>query len=284
MPRCISGLEEPTTEPTTEPEPTDPDEPCDPEQDPDCEVVDPCNADADLGFSDMCGLNTGGNTRGGGGGYRCPANLVYWSRRGEGCMSCEQFVNCENPKCHENEENYLKKHCVTNGCACRKGEILLMAKKNGQYNWGGDPFQPTQRCVKKDYCECPSGQKFNPGCARQKDCAPSCDKPNNSCDGVCVEGCECPNGMLFDDNGMKCVHSHQCIKPKPPPQCPSTQQYFDGRGGNCQPCTGTCDNRSPICTADCRAGCGCPKDMYGRDMLLDKNGMCVQPNQCPTFK
>ena len=43
------------------------------------------------------------------------------------------------------------------------------------------------------------------------------------------------------------------------------------------PCTGTCEEPNPVCTKDCRSGCGCPDG----DVVNDEGTECINPRTCP---
>ena len=60
--------------------------------------------------------------------------------------------------------------------------------------------------------------------------------------------------------------------------CPiQGQRYFNASKGECVPCTGTCEDTSPICTRECRSGCGCPTGT----VLDEENNRCIHPRTCP---
>ena len=51
----------------------------------------------------------------------------------------------------------------------------------------------------------------------RKECAspPSCHRTCNStgpipCPRICINGCECPDGQVINENGTKCVTPNEC--------------------------------------------------------------------------
>lgn len=59
---------------------------------------------------------------------------------------------------------------------------------------------------------CPGGQ-IRKECAQPSNCTMTCSNINKSldCGGVCiVNGCECPNGTVLDEENMDCVLPSTC--------------------------------------------------------------------------
>ena len=128
---------------------------------------------------------------------------------------------------------------------------------------------------------------------------------------MCRSGCGCPVGTVLDEEANACVNlihcpkgeSHDChmtvtLPPCVPPtpgqvsnspspslshifaECPvEGQEYYDGVN-TCVPCTGTCTNRNPVCTLECRSGCGCPVGT----VLDEQANACVNETDCPRGK
>ena len=59
--------------------------------------------------------------------------------------------------------------------------------------------------------------------------------------------------------------------------CPSEGQRFYDGVHNCLPCEATCANPNPVCTKECRSGCGCTKST----ILDEEANACVKPRDCP---
>ena len=70
------------------------------------------------------------------------------------------------------------------------------------------------------------------------------------------------------------VGSEMCIRDRFGPV--EGQEYYDGVN-TCVPCTGTCANRNPVCTLECRSGCGCPVGT----VLDEQSNACVNETDCP---
>ena len=54
--------------------------------------------------------------------------------------------------------------------------------------------------------------------------------------------------------------------------CPIKGQVFQ----QCRVCPATCGNPNPICTLECRPGCGCPPGQ----VIDEANNRCVPRDQC----
>ncbi|XP_071510209.1 von Willebrand factor-like [Diadema antillarum] len=120
----------------------------------------------------------------------CPSGMTY-NQCGTACPS-----TCDNPG-----PQICTRQCVA-GCFCAAGTVLEQP--------GG------QRCVPLEECpsgpdRCPPGMTFN-GCG--SGCGPArCGVPLNSrrfCPAVCRPGCYCPEGLVIDWNGDRCVTPAQC--------------------------------------------------------------------------
>ncbi|XP_071478389.1 von Willebrand factor-like [Diadema antillarum] len=105
-------------------------------------------------------------------------------------------------------------------------------------------------------------------------CGPSrCGDPPNSrriCLAVCRPGCYCPEGLVIDRSGDRCVTPAQCDL------CPIGMEYLEC-GSGCGPAS--CDNPpggGRICPAVCVAGCNCLGGLV-KDWSGDR---CVPLEQC----
>ncbi|XP_071498745.1 neurotrypsin-like [Diadema antillarum] len=116
---------------------------------------------------------------------------MTYNQCGTACPS-----TCDNPG-----PQICTRQCVA-GCFCAAGTVLEQP--------GG------QRCVPLEECpsgpdRCPPGMTFN-GCG--SGCGPArCGVPLNSrrfCPAVCRPGCYCPEGLVIDWNGDRCVTPAQC--------------------------------------------------------------------------
>nr|XP_039273324.1 mucin-5AC-like isoform X1 [Styela clava] len=147
-----------------------------------------------------------------------------------------------------------------------------------------------------------------------QECVTSCDMtcnmlgdPNYTCEEVnsCIEGCVCPEGMVFDETKQVCVQIAECScfhggvefaagssrqsfcdscsckngKWECSPiegcteenVCPSGQRWTE-----CTECQRTCDNMQVVCQQTvCHEGCACPVGMA----LYE--GECIQESSCP---
>ena len=101
------------------------------------------------------------------------------------------------------------------------------------------------------------------------------------------ESCECHMNITLPPDGETCRVSVLMTKltwrfstvPLYPlsAECPTEgQEYYDGVN-TCVPCTGTCADREPVCTLECRSGCGCPVDT----VLDEEANACVNVTDCP---
>ena len=168
-------------------------------------------------------------------------------------------------------------NCITKESCCTGGHV-----------WNDCASACTKTCMDKDpvctepcvpRCECPASLPiFNSGeCIVEEKCCPgeqvwtecgsACDKtcndPNPSCTGGCVERCQCPDDKPILHDG-RCIQEANC--------CPGEQVWK-----NCAaPCTRTCDNFTPLeCVLPCEPRCECPKD---KPYL--ENGVCKNIPEC----
>ncbi|KAL5505928.1 hypothetical protein EMCRGX_G007474 [Ephydatia muelleri] len=177
---------------------------------------------------------------------RCPPGMVY----SEECIECGGTITCANPN-----PIICPLVCAT-GCTCAEGTIL---------------DEETGKCV--ETCpllpiRCPNGFVF----ARCLSCGNrplTCDDHELTlCSGICLPGCDCPEGQVLDLTAGKCV-SKECQK------CPFDGQVFK-RCVNCPRNPFTCDSPFHPCTRDCLPGCECP---FGEVLDL-KGGRCVPLEEC----
>ncbi|XP_072174259.1 scavenger receptor cysteine-rich domain-containing protein DMBT1-like [Diadema setosum] len=183
----------------------------------------------------------------------CPSGMTY-NRCGTACPA-----TCDNPG-----PQICTRQCVA-GCFCAAGTVLEQP--------GG------QRCVPLE--ECPSGPDRCPTGMVFKSCGSGCgparcgDPPNSRriCPAVCRPGCYCPEGLVIDRSGDRCVTPAQCDR------CPPGMT-FNGCGSGCGPARcGVPPNSRRFCPAVCRPGCYCPAGL-----VTDWSGnRCVTPAQCGNF-
>ncbi|XP_071498746.1 uncharacterized protein [Diadema antillarum] len=146
------------------------------------------------------------------------------------------------------------------GCYCRSGYV-----------------RHASRCIRRDQCSdrCPNGMVFK-SCG--SGCGPSrCGDPPNSrriCPAVCRPGCYCPEGLVIDRSGDRCVTPAQCDR------CPPGMT-FNGCGSGCGPARcGDPPNSRRFCPAVCRPGCYCPAGNFGIRLV---NGSSAREGRLEIF-
>ncbi|XP_065887926.1 matrilin-2-like isoform X3 [Dysidea avara] len=148
--------------------------------------------------------------------------------------------------------------CDDYGCVCPNGTVL---------------DEDNNECI--DASECPvkcavEGQEFTL-CGTA--CHPTCDAPNpESCTKQCIIGCQCPRGLILDEENNKCVMKKDCA-------CPVKGQIRI----ECAPltiCAATCSNNGVPrpCPRVCDDyGCVCPNGT----VLDEDNNECIDASECP---
>ena len=64
---------------------------------------------------------------------------------------------------------------------------------------------------------CPVQGQVRKSCAAQPECAATCTNRFTliACPAICViDGCECPTGMVIDEDSNKCVRISECPESK----------------------------------------------------------------------
>ncbi|XP_063616228.1 zonadhesin-like [Cydia splendana] len=152
------------------------------------------------------------------------------------------------------------------GCICDYGYVRA---KNGT-------------CVDAKTCPCCGGDpNAQTGCGNP--CGKTCASLNvNKSDIMCpqyceVNGCDCKEGYLLDDDAKppRCVLIKDC--PKPPNKCGKNEEYYCGP--SCPDSEATCSKPNPPTCINkrCEFKCFC-KNGYVRD---DKNGnVCIPADKC----
>ncbi|XP_028162856.1 zonadhesin-like isoform X1 [Ostrinia furnacalis] len=188
------------------------------------------------------------------------------------------------PTCKDNE---VYSDCINGGCSPRNCSQL------------GKP-QPCVKlspdaCIKG--CVCKSGylKADNGTCIPSKQC-PSCGGDPNAesgCGTFCkrcsnyknetlkcpigciLNGCQCKEGFIYDQNIKKCVRPKQCT-----PTCKANEEYSDCVNGGCTRRNCSQLGKPVRCVklkpGACIKGCVC-KSGY----LKAKNGTCIPVKQCP---
>ncbi|XP_026731701.1 zonadhesin-like [Trichoplusia ni] len=186
---------------------------------------------------------------------KCPKPNEVWEENPSACYS----EKCENRDgaC----DDIIKKIIVFPRCVCVEGYYR---------NKDGD-------CVPESECP-PIGCNGDPnamfsGCLTG--CPRTCEDQEDdelcpvSCD---TGGCVCKPGFVLNTNGS-CIKPEQCTGPRGCNGDPNAK-YSDCPS----PCPVSCDNKeqSTTCSGCGPAGCECKPNH-----VLNENGRCVKPNDCP---
>ncbi|XP_033646744.1 von Willebrand factor-like [Asterias rubens] len=191
------------------------------------------------------------------------------------------------------------------------------------------------RCIHSEGAECLAMSAYAQECSRKgiviewrtpelchvpcflgqvyKECGSSCkvsclDLSNTDCKERCIQGCQCPDGEVLDDETEKCVKVADCscqfeghdfshgqkwnsdcndcvclngvanctdkICTSANQDCPMNQEYID-----CVHCERKCENIHLACRRiSCTPGCGCPDGM-----VRIGNDQCMPQSQCPCY-
>lgn len=120
------------------------------------------------------------------------------------------------------------------------------------------------QCVPRDQCAeigCMEGQEWTLG----NECTGVCHSEGMICGDKYWYGCFCARGLVLIDG--KCVDPERCIT-----ECPEDREYQEC--GN--PCNHRCPDAAVHCLKTrCRPGCYC------KEGLVEINGECVDPSNCP---
>ncbi|XP_063549068.1 zonadhesin-like [Cydia strobilella] len=189
-------------------------------------------------------------------------------------------------RCPPNEELKLRGSCppdtcdmlyISVFCIANQTQELLCTCKSGY-------LRRNTTCVPEDRClppECADDPNAIRGCGNR--CGKTCADYNNTTkvcnNNVChINGCDCKDGLVYDQNTNRCVKPEQCTK-----QCKGSHEiYIDCPAGQCK--AKTCDDlvNPPGCPRikpPCPGGCVC-EDGYFRD----KSGKCIPKEQCPSLQ
>lgn len=189
-------------------------------------------------------------------------------------------------RCPPNEELKLRGSCPPDSCDMLYMSVLCIANQTKELLCTCKPgyLRRNTTCVPKDRClppECAHDPNAIRGCGNR--CGKTCADYNNTTqvckNNVChVNGCDCRDGFVYDQNTKKCVKPEQCTK-----QCKGSYEiYIDCPAGQCK--AKTCDDlvNPPGCPRikpPCPGGCVC-KHGY----LRDKSGNCIPKEQCPCLQ
>ncbi|XP_031339683.1 zonadhesin-like [Photinus pyralis] len=175
------------------------------------------------------------------------------------CGKNEELSNCANPACRKTCQNRGE----TKVCAqiCQKGCVC----KDG-YIWDEDRAE----CVLESECpeECGENEVFM--VCSDILCRTTCKNFGKTviCPKICVPGCSCKPGFIWDELQRKCVRRSHCLK-----GCGVNEVWSDCVNA----CAPTCQNPIPrICTLECRSGCTC-RDGYLWDEYAQR---CVKRYHC----
>jgi len=184
----------------------------------------------------------------------CPNKSMVWNQ----CGGCKRTCEVPEPVCID---------MCRAGCECPVATV-----------WSNKD----RMCVHPKKCpepkpepiECRSGMEWNK-CAM---CKRTCEEPTPICTRECRARCACPEGTVWSNKYLTCVHPKKCpAPPKPEPtECPNKSMVWNQCGG----CKRTCEVPNPVCIAMCRPGCECPKGTVWNNMAL----MCVHPEKCSAPK
>ncbi|XP_061708716.1 zonadhesin-like isoform X1 [Cydia pomonella] len=188
-------------------------------------------------------------------------------------------------RCPPNEELKLRGSCPPDSCDMLYMSVLCIANQTKELLCTCKPgyLRRNTTCVPEDRClppECAHDPNAIRGCGNR--CGKTCADYNTTqvCkNNVChVNGCDCRDGFVYDQNTKKCVKPEQCTK-----QCKGSYEiYIDCPAGQCK--AKTCDDlvNPPGCPRikpPCPGGCVC-KHGY----LRDKSGNCIPKEQCPCLQ
>ncbi|KAJ6635855.1 Zonadhesin [Pseudolycoriella hygida] len=181
----------------------------------------------------------------------CPLNEQYYEC-GTACP-----LTCDN---YKNPPKICTLQCVI-GCQCKPGYVRNKAN--------GSCCLPAQCPATQN---CPLNEKYNE-CGTA--CPATCENyqnPPQSCTRQCVDGCECIDGYVRNEENGTCCLPRDC--PVLQPICPSNE-VFQICGSACPLNCGNYKNPPQFCTKQCVQGCFC-KGPYVRDI----DGTCVHPLLC----
>ncbi|KAL0840526.1 hypothetical protein ABMA28_015745 [Loxostege sticticalis] len=212
-------------------------------------------------------------------GCQCRPGYIYDQNR----MMCVLPEQC-SPTCKGNE---VYSDCVNGGFDARNCSQL------------GKPVpcvkMPPEACVRGCVCADSYLRAENGTCIPKKEC-PSCgDDPNAEsgcgtfcetcanyntgpvpCPKICkLNGCQCKNGYIYDQNRHMCVLPQDCT-----PTCKANEVYSDCVNGGCDARNCSQLGKPVPCVKmrpeACVKGCVC-----GDGYLRAENGTCIPKKECP---
>ncbi|KAB0800118.1 hypothetical protein PPYR_07998 [Photinus pyralis] len=175
------------------------------------------------------------------------------------CKGNEILTNCSTPcppTCKDRVPT-CDYECKT-GCACKPEYIR--EKIDG-------------KCIPIRDCknDCSRNQTWQE--CSDNSCRRTCnniDSPN-ICPAVCIPGCSCKEGYVWDEQLSKCISKFEC-----PPQCGSNQVWSSCSDNNCQR---TCSNKDEhlVCDSECIPGCSCQPGF----VWDSTRSHCISVEECP---
>ncbi|KAF5274493.1 hypothetical protein FQR65_LT16963 [Abscondita terminalis] len=179
----------------------------------------------------------------------------------EACDQHQVWEMCSDNACKKTCENRnvsipCPKICVP-GCSCVSG-----------YVWNSEQTG----CISEDSCpkHCGDNQEWEQ-CSDNL-CKRTCaNKDQNlTCPQVCVEGCSCKAGYVWNENLTECIPDCEC-----PEECGLNQIWEKCSDNNCRK---TCQNRNgPSDCPPCSPGCSCKEGfVWNQDFSV-----CIAIDKCP---
>ncbi|XP_070504619.1 keratin-associated protein 10-4-like [Chironomus tepperi] len=219
---------------------------------------------------------------------QCGENMIY-NECGSPCK-----LTCERP---------TRGICIQvceKGCFCKAGYLLH----------DGVCIRPDQSKSAENPCPKPHMVWNECGSA----CEPSCEKQPEYCILICIAKCVCVDGYVLDSNG-NCILPSLCPSDANNTTCTEPNTEYTPCGAACEPtcryrrpricptycvegsqsdenpcpnpnmewnecgspCEPVCGEKPAICLTVCEPKCVCVKGY-----ILDRNGNCILPNECPT--
>ncbi|KAF5294992.1 hypothetical protein FQA39_LY13302 [Lamprigera yunnana] len=185
-------------------------------------------------------------------GCSCKPGFV-WNDELTGCVPERECPHeCEHNQVWEScSDNACKKTCENKdvsvacldvciaGCSCRNGSV-----------WTKDltKCMPVEECPKA----CGEHQVWQ-GCSDYL-CRRTCDSLNVtiSCPTVCIPGCSCEEGYVWNKEFTKCIPKDSC-----PHQCDQHQVWEECSDVNCKRTCANMNDDSYVCNKPCEPGCSC---------------------------
>ncbi|KAH7698760.1 hypothetical protein AAVH_34142, partial [Aphelenchoides avenae] len=188
------------------------------------------------------------------------------------CGGCDG--NCQNPRpiCHM--------MCTFPACRCNVDHVRAA---NGSCVHVESCYESTTVETATEF-SCPENEVIR----KCGECDGTCSNQDPVCPMICASpACGCIDGYVRSDNGT-CIPEEECgelghASIYDTSSLGSTTGLPCGNNEELKPCgacDGTCSNRTPMCTMECReAECGCIAG-YLRD---SEDGHCVAVDECDTI-